>query len=59
MLRRYLSGPTCPSRKTETRLDCTFNNVGIGGRGALTHEYGKEEWNRVLAVNLTGVWLCV
>jgi NAD(P)-dependent dehydrogenase (short-subunit alcohol dehydrogenase family) len=44
---------------TYGRLDCAFNNAGIGGRGALTHEYSEEEWNRVLAVNLTGVWLCM
>src|SRR5581483_658575 len=41
------------------RLDCAFNNAGIGGPGVLTHEYSEEAWNRVLAVNLTGVWLCM
>ena len=41
------------------RLDCAFNNAGIGGAGKLTHEYSEEEWNRVIAVNLTGVWLCM
>jgi NAD(P)-dependent dehydrogenase (short-subunit alcohol dehydrogenase family) len=41
------------------RLDCAFNNAGIGGRGALTHEYTEEQWNSVIAVNLTGVWLCM
>jgi NAD(P)-dependent dehydrogenase (short-subunit alcohol dehydrogenase family) len=41
------------------RLDCAFNNAGIGGAGRLTHEYSEEEWNRVLAINLTGVWLCM
>ena len=45
--------------ETYGRLDCAFNNAGIGGRGALTHEYSEEEWSRVLAVNLTGVWLCM
>ncbi len=45
--------------ETYGRLDCAFNNAGIGGRGALTHEYSEEDWNRVLAVNLTGVWLCM
>lgn len=45
--------------ETYGRLDCAFNNAGIGGRSALTHEYSEEEWNRVLAVNLTGVWLCM
>ena len=40
------------------RLDCAFNNAGIGGAGRLTHEYSLAEWNRVMAINLTGVWLC-
>jgi NAD(P)-dependent dehydrogenase (short-subunit alcohol dehydrogenase family) len=41
------------------RLDCAFNNAGIAGAGRLTHEYSLEEWNRVIAINLTGVWLCM
>jgi NAD(P)-dependent dehydrogenase (short-subunit alcohol dehydrogenase family) len=41
------------------RLDCAFNNAGIGGAGRLTHEYSEEEWNRVISINLTGVWLCM
>jgi len=45
--------------QTFGRLDCAFNNAGIGGAGRLTHEYSEEEWNRVIAVNLTGVWLCM
>ena len=40
------------------RLDCAFNNAGIGGAGRLTHEYSLAEWNHVMAINLTGVWLC-
>src|ERR1700720_3743908 len=49
------------SKAVETfgRLDCAFNNAGIGGAGRLTHEYTLEEWNRVIATNLTGVWLCM
>jgi NAD(P)-dependent dehydrogenase (short-subunit alcohol dehydrogenase family) len=45
--------------ETYSRLDCAFNNAGIGGAGRLTHEYSEDEWNRVIAVNLTGVWLCM
>jgi NAD(P)-dependent dehydrogenase (short-subunit alcohol dehydrogenase family) len=45
--------------ETYGRLDCAFNNAGIGGRGALTHEYTEDQWNSVIAVNLTGVWLCM
>jgi NAD(P)-dependent dehydrogenase (short-subunit alcohol dehydrogenase family) len=44
---------------TYGRLDCAFNNAGIGGAGRLTHEYSEDEWNRVIAINLTGVWLCM
>src|ERR1700724_101467 len=49
------------SKAVETygRLDCAFNNAGIGGAGRLTHEYSEDEWNRVISINLTGVWLCM
>jgi NAD(P)-dependent dehydrogenase (short-subunit alcohol dehydrogenase family) len=41
------------------RLDCAFNNAGIGGPSASLADYDPEEWNRVIAVNLTGVFLCM
>ena len=41
------------------RLDCAFNNAGIGGASAAVTDYELEAWNRVLAVNLTGVYLCM
>ena len=41
------------------RLDCAFNNAGIEGQGGLTHECTVENWNRVIAIDLTGVWLCM
>ncbi|HET9014401.1 MAG TPA: glucose 1-dehydrogenase [Thermomicrobiaceae bacterium] len=41
------------------RLDCAFNNAGVGGASASTADYTLEDWNRVLSVNLTGVWLCM
>jgi NAD(P)-dependent dehydrogenase (short-subunit alcohol dehydrogenase family) len=44
---------------TYGRLDCAFNNAGIEGAGALTHKCTMENWNRVIAINLTGVWLCM
>src|SRR5712691_8944070 len=45
---------------TYGRLDCAHNNAGIsGGRRALTAEYPEETWHQVIAVNLTGVWLCM
>ena len=41
------------------RLDCAHNNAGIEGVAARLHQYTQEQWARVLAVNLTGVWLCL
>jgi NAD(P)-dependent dehydrogenase (short-subunit alcohol dehydrogenase family) len=50
------------SKTVETygRLDCAHNNAGISsGVRALTAEYPEERWQQVIAVNLTGVWLCM
>ncbi|MBF6331693.1 glucose 1-dehydrogenase [Nocardia transvalensis] len=41
------------------RLDCAFNNAGIEGQPALAHEVTRENWDKMIAVNLTGVWLCM
>jgi NAD(P)-dependent dehydrogenase (short-subunit alcohol dehydrogenase family) len=41
------------------RLDCAFNNAGIDGKGGRIHECTEENWQRVLSINLTGVWLCM
>lgn len=40
-------------------LDYAFNNAGIEGALAETADYDEESWNRVIAVNLTGVFLCI
>jgi len=42
-------------------LDCAFNNAGIsGGRERLlTADYREEDWDRVISINLKGVWLCM
>lgn len=39
------------------KLDIMVANAGIGSRYA-AHEETMEEWNKVLGVNLTGVFLC-
>ncbi|MEO1203072.1 MAG: SDR family oxidoreductase [Pseudomonadota bacterium] len=41
------------------RLDGAFNNAGIEGVAGPTGDYDEAEWDRVLAVNLKGVWLCM
>lgn len=42
------------------RLDAAFNAAGIdGARGALTDAALIDNWHRVLAINLTGVWQCM
>ena len=41
------------------RLDCAFNNAGVGGESASFVDYDETDWHRVIAVNLTGVFLCM
>jgi len=41
------------------RLDYAFNNAGIEGVSAPTHECTEENWDRVIGVNLKGIWLCM
>jgi NAD(P)-dependent dehydrogenase (short-subunit alcohol dehydrogenase family) len=42
------------------RLDYAFNNAGIEGRMATnTADYPEEDWDRVIEINLKGVWLCM
>jgi NAD(P)-dependent dehydrogenase (short-subunit alcohol dehydrogenase family) len=46
------------------RLDCAFNNAGIAGYqvdagGKRTAEWADESFDRMIAVNLKGVWLCM
>jgi NAD(P)-dependent dehydrogenase (short-subunit alcohol dehydrogenase family) len=40
------------------RVDILVNNAGIAGPNAKTWEYPLEAWQRVLDVDLTGVFLC-
>jgi NAD(P)-dependent dehydrogenase (short-subunit alcohol dehydrogenase family) len=44
---------------TYGRLDCAFNNAGIEGALQPTNEYDEAVWDRVLGINLKGVWLCM
>jgi len=44
---------------TYGRLDCAFNNAGIEGKMVDTAEYPEDVFDRIIAINLKGVWLCM
>ena len=41
------------------QLDCAFNNAGIEGEGGTVVDCTEENWARTIAIDLTGVWLCL
>jgi len=41
------------------RIDYSFNNAGVGSPSANISDFSVESWQRVLEVNLTGVFLCM
>ena len=41
------------------RLDFAFNNAGVEGLTAKTHECTEENWDKTVDINLKGVWLCM
>jgi NAD(P)-dependent dehydrogenase (short-subunit alcohol dehydrogenase family) len=41
------------------RLDIAVNNAGIGGEAAPVGDYTIEGWNRVININLNGVFYCM
>ena len=41
------------------RLDYAHNNAGIPGDWVRTEECTEENWDRVISINLKGVWLCM
>lgn len=45
--------------ETFGRLDCAFNNAGIGEIEGRTHLFPEEKWDRIIDINLKGVWLCM
>lgn len=65
-----VTAPDQVARMTEAtiaafgRLDCAFNNAGIaafqvGAGGKKTADWSEEAFDRMIAVNLKGVWLCM
>ena len=58
-------GP-CSTRRSCAygRLDCAFNNAGIGpsqvdAAGKKTADWSEDSFDRMIAVNLKSVWLCM
>lgn len=41
------------------RLDAAFNNAGTMANVVPTAESTREEWDRVIGINLRGVWSCM
>lgn len=41
------------------RIDCAHNNAGIEGKMAPTADCTEENWDRTIAINLKGVFLCL
>jgi len=41
------------------RLDMAFNNAGIENTIKPTADVTEDEWNRIININLTGVFLCM
>ena len=72
--RRYRCRATCPETRTSRamieavvgahgRLDCAFQRwdrrLGVDAVGKKTAEWSEEAFDRMIAVNLKGVWLCM
>ncbi|MEG4087490.1 SDR family oxidoreductase [Microcoleus sp. POL10_C6] len=45
--------------ETFGRLDFAFNNAGVEQKNAATAEIEEEEWDRIVDINLRGVFLCM
>lgn len=46
------------TRESFGRLDLLFNNAGVSAPGVLLEDITVAQWNKVVAVNLNGVFLC-
>jgi NAD(P)-dependent dehydrogenase (short-subunit alcohol dehydrogenase family) len=45
--------------ETYGRLDCAYNNAGVVVTPRLIPDTSEEDWDRVISVNLKGIWLCM
>jgi NAD(P)-dependent dehydrogenase (short-subunit alcohol dehydrogenase family) len=46
------------TKQTFGRLDVLFNNAGVGAPPVLLEDLPYSEWQKVVDINLTGVFLC-
>jgi NAD(P)-dependent dehydrogenase (short-subunit alcohol dehydrogenase family) len=58
-LTRQVEAMVAKTVETYGRIDGAFNNAGIEGRMATTVETSEENFDRTIAINLKGVWLCM
>ncbi len=56
---RQVEAMVAKTVETYGRIDCAFNNAGIEGKMLDTVAYPEEMFDRVIAINLKGVWLCM
>lgn len=47
------------TKETFGRLDVACNNAGIEGEQAVTTDCTEANWDRVVGIDLKGVWLCM
>jgi NAD(P)-dependent dehydrogenase (short-subunit alcohol dehydrogenase family) len=40
-------------------IHCAFNNAGVAQADALTADIDPADWDRVMEINLRGVWICM
>ena len=45
--------------QTFGRLDVAFNNAGVENKAAPVHEIELAEWDRILGINLRGLFVCM
>jgi len=45
--------------ETFGRLDCAFNNAGVEQKHTSTAELDEAEWDRIININLRGVFICL
>ena len=45
--------------RTFGRVDVLFNNAGISAPGVLLEDLALEQWQQVVDINLTGMFLCI